>query len=97
MNKQTFITAFPTFLRPYRWQALRDYRRPLKYAAQGANGDKRQKPPSKTATKWEVSRKATNSNKAQRQIEQKNNGFHGPNVLCPYRTTEGYKFVKSVV
>ena len=27
MNKQAIITAFPTFLRLYRWQALRDYRR----------------------------------------------------------------------
>jgi hypothetical protein len=27
MNKQAIITAFPTFLRPCRWQALRDYRR----------------------------------------------------------------------
>ena len=27
MIKQTIITAFPTFLRPYRLQALRDYRR----------------------------------------------------------------------
>jgi len=27
MNKKLLITAFPTFLRPYRLQALRDYRR----------------------------------------------------------------------
>ena len=27
MNKKSIITAFPTFLRPYRLQALRDYRR----------------------------------------------------------------------